>query len=138
MIIIEECNSQINNFYDKLKQTHNNLYLCETVKIVDNESTESNKTIINYDMNNKIIQNKIIKMQKIINKIEQMPQNNINLKYYNLYNKENKKKIKLVQIQYRKISNYFNKIRKLKSPPSLEMKISRLNQKRVHTYKKLI
>lgn len=138
MIIIEECNSQINNFYNKLKQTHNNLYLCDTVKIVDNESTESNKTIINYNMNNKLIQNKVVKMQKIINKIEQMLENKINLKYYNLYNKENKKKIKLVQLQYRKISNYFNKIRKLKSPPALEMKISRLNQKRVHTYKKLI
>ena len=138
MIIIEECNSKINNFYDKLKQTHNNLYLCENVKLVNNESTESNKTIINYDMNNKLIQNKIIKMQKIINKIEQMPRNIINHKYYDLFNKENKMKMKLVQIQYKKINNYFKKIRKIKSPPSLEMKISKLNQKRVHIYKKLI
>lgn len=146
MIIIEETNISVNKFYDKLKETHNNLYLCNSQNIINNESKDSslnsnpnlNKVFIKYDLNNQIIRNKIIKMKKIINKIEELPKNIINHRYYELYNKENKKKMKLVKIQYKKISNFFQKIKKTRVSPNLSIKISKLNQRRLNSYKKLI
>lgn len=142
MIIIEERNSYVNSFYDKLKETHNNLYLCSTHKVVDNEPnySSSNKVVISYDLNNQIIRNKINKIKRIINKIENLPPNLINHKYYDLYNKENKKKIKLVQLQYKKFNSFLNKFKRktINIKPNINMKISKLNQRRVFNYKKLI
>ena len=35
MIIIEEHNSAVNSFYNKLKETHNNLFLCNSPKVIE-------------------------------------------------------------------------------------------------------
>ncbi len=137
MIIIEECNKNINNFYKKLKDTHNNLYLCETKEILDNVSKINNNNLsINYNLDNKIVNNKLVKISKIIQKIEESNNPIINYRYYEMYNKENKKRIKCIEKQYIKINKYIKKV--FKKPTKTKMHLSSLNRKRMLNYKKLI
>ena len=146
MLIIEETNNHVDNLYEKLKKTQNNLYLCSNQKIIQNDNMIDNINNMNninninnmnnmntiYKLENKIVKNKIEKIQKIIQKIEI---NNINLfemnvKYYSQYRKENKKKRKLINKEYIEASIH---LKKLNNP-----KITNLNNRRLLNYKKLI
>jgi hypothetical protein len=131
MLIINESNKHVESLLDKVKKTQNNLYLCSNEKIIKSE----NKLDTIYNFDKKIIQNKINKIKKIVEKIEIHNCNLVggNMKYYNQYRKENKKKRKLMNKHYEEIIHNFEK--RLKNSPN---KIRSMNKKRVKNYKKLI
>jgi hypothetical protein len=129
MLIINDTNNHVDSLLDKVKKTQNNLYLCSNEKIIKSE----NKLNTIYTFDNKIIQNKINKINKIVNKIEQNNLVGANMKYYNQYRKENKKKRKIVNNYYEEIIHNFEK--RLKNSPN---KIKSMNRKRIYNYKKLI
>ncbi len=131
MLIINETNNHVENLLDKVKKTQNNLYLCSNEKIIKSE----NKVDTIYTFDNKILQNKINKIKKIVEKIEKTNCNLVgaNMKYYNQYRKENKKKRKLMNKYYEEIIVNFEK--RLKNSPN---KIKSMNKKRIQNYKKLI
>jgi hypothetical protein len=131
MLIINETNNHVESLLDKIKKTENNIYLCSNEKIIKTE----NKPTINYTFDKRIVQNKIKKIIKIIEKIENNNFNLIgaNMKYYNQYRKENKKKRKLMNKNYEEIIVNFEK--RLRNSPD---KIKNMNKRRIHNYKKLI
>jgi hypothetical protein len=107
MLIINEENNHKYNFCDRIIKTQNNLFLCnKEIKKVN----ESNNNIVHYNLDKKIIKNKIKKINVIITKIN----NNINkfndIKYYKDYFKE-KQQIKIIfNKRYKKIENMTKKI----------------------------
>ena len=107
MIIINEENDHKYNFYDRIVKTQNNLFLCnKEIKKVN----ESDNNIVHYNLDKKIIKNKIKKINVIITKIN----NNINkfndIKYYKDYFKE-KQQIKIIfNKRYKQINNITKKI----------------------------
>jgi hypothetical protein len=107
MIIIKEENENKNNFYERIVNTQNNLFLCKKEK---SKLNESNNNIIEYNLNEKIIKNQIKKINKILLKINNNIDKFNDIKYYEKYFKE-KRKIKLMfNKKYKKIENITKKI----------------------------
>ena len=107
MIIINEENNHKYNFYDRIVKTQNNLFLCnKEIKKVN----ESNNNIVHYNLDKKIIKNKIKKINVIITKINDNINKFNNIKYYKDYFKE-KQQIKIIfNKRYKKIENITKKI----------------------------
>ena len=107
MIIINEENNHKYNFYDRIVKTQNNLFLCnKEIKKVN----ESNNNIVHYNLDKKIIKNKIKKINVIITKINDNINKFNNIKYYKDYFKE-KQQIKIIfNKRYKKIDNITKKI----------------------------
>jgi hypothetical protein len=107
MIIINEENDHKYNFYDRIVKTQNNLFLCnKEIKKVN----ESDNNIVHYNLDKKIIKNKIKKINVIITKINHNINKFNNIKYYKDYFKE-KQQIKIIfNKRYKKIENITKKI----------------------------
>jgi hypothetical protein len=157
MIIIENENIDIDNFHKRLEKTKNNIYLCENKKLIKEiESKNSIDNINNidsivnintnkynnycsniygnlYNLNEIIIKNRKEKINRILQKIEDMNINNYNENYYTKYNKNNKKKNKLIKEEYKLSVIKFQKIYN-----SSFLKVNRIANKRLLNYKKLI
>ena len=107
MIIINEENDHKYNFHNRIVNTQNNLFLCsKEVKKLN----ESNNNIIHYNLDKKIIKNKIKKINVIITKINNNINKFNNIKYYKDYFKE-KQQIKIIfNKRYKQINNITKKI----------------------------
>jgi len=107
MIIINEENDHKYNFYDRIVKTQNNLFLCnKEIKKVN----ESDNNIVHYNLDKKIIKNKIKKINVIITKINHNINKFNDIKYYKDYFKE-KQQIKIIfNKRYKKIENITKKI----------------------------
>lgn len=110
MIIIKEENENKNNFYERIISTQNNLFLCnkEVKNLNDNPVKLNNK--VQYNLDNKILKNKIEKINKILIKINDNIDKFNNIKYYYKYLKEKKIIKSLFNTKYKKIENITKKI----------------------------
>ena len=111
MILIKEENDNTSSFYERIKNTQNNVFLCKSEKKSNNaNNNEIKNNVIQYTLNEKIIQYQTEKINKILTKIEENINNFNNIKYYKKYFKEKKKLKKEFKKNYKKINNITKKI----------------------------